>query len=238
MRTTAPPATRALSRPTRTLTATGATATARIRTETRYRGRSGPGRPVRRLSWGQGTSSGSPPGNAPIATDRVAGVPRHPASEYGPAHTTSTAGCTDCHDPSLIAEHAKYPTTGAFKNQCSTCHTSTSAEVQQAIATWNTACEACHPTTSHYRPARDSTLPASCEGCHEPNLARPARRSGCPSCHSSADGDVIAAIAVGNTACDACHGRTAASGGHDVAPRVHPAWTAALHAMALPATPS
>ena len=137
-------------------------------------------------------------------------VPQHPASEYEPAHTTSTTGCTDCHDASLIDEHAKYPTTGAFKNQCATCHTSTSAQVQQAIATGNTACDACHATTSHVA-QHATTLAPSCEQCHEPNLVE--EHSDCATCHESADGDVIAAIAAGNKTCDACH--SAGAVGHE-----------------------
>jgi len=74
-------------------------------------------------------------------------VPQHTDAEVDAAHVSTTTGCSNCHDTSLIAEHAKYPSATTLKYQCDLCHGSSARQqVKDAITAGTTACGACHPS--------------------------------------------------------------------------------------------
>ena len=130
-------------------------------------------------------------------------VPQHTDAELDLLHEASIAGCTDCHEVSLISEHEKDP---AFL--CQTCHSSTDPVVLAAIAAWDATCDACHDLAGSHQAAHDGGLAGTtgCDatGCHVDNIST--QHGGvCATCHDSTDPLVIAAIATGDVTCDACH---------------------------------
>ena len=127
-------------------------------------------------------------------------VPQHTDANLAAPHVTTTVGCTDCHSSSLIPTHEVNP---AFT--CQTCHSSTNAAVQTAIAAGNTACIACHPgADGHVSLHDDGTTDPGCLSCHDSNTSAE-HGDVCATCHNSADPVVIAAIAANDVTCDACH---------------------------------
>lgn len=146
-------------------------------------------------------------------------IPRHDRALVATKHVSSTTGCESCHAASLIDEHAKYPSTSAFKYQCQTCHTSARPEVQLAISGKVTACTSCHTAFDGHMAVHVSTTTPSgsiCGGCHESNLvAEHVTKRGftCATCHDAGavslgavtPSDIASAIANGVTSCEACH---------------------------------
>jgi hypothetical protein len=145
-------------------------------------------------------------------------VPQHTTAEYEPLHATSTSGCTECHDASLIVEHAKYPVDDVWhKLQCSSCHSSADPRVTAAVAGGSTGCASCHDDLEH-RGLHASTTSAGCffDGCHDasrnlmdvhadlagPGSAHPEYATSCDLCHENPAIDTSAS----GTACrGSCH---------------------------------
>ena len=152
---------------------------------------------------------------AAIAANNTACSACHPTPHGPPLHdTTVPAGCqgTGCHAAAtnLLPVHSALA--------CADCHDSADFLVSTAIATGNTACSACHPTP-HAAPLHDTTVPAGCQGtgCHAAatNLLPVHTALTCDDCHGSSDPLVSGAIAIGNTACSACHPTPHAAPLHD-----------------------
>jgi hypothetical protein len=136
-------------------------------------------------------------------------VPQHSDADTTAMHLSSTTGCggTGCHAPSLVDEHAKYPTGTEFTYQCSVCHESANPDVVTAIANHDTSCDACHAIPDHAA-HHDNALPSpSCLYCHKNNASKE-HLDNCVVCHGSTDPVVLAAISAQDVACSACHGAT------------------------------
>jgi hypothetical protein len=109
--------------------------------------------------------------------------------------------CTGCHVSDLLSEHDRYGLT------CLTCHTSTDAGVQAAIASGDSRCTSCHDDLSGGHLAVHGTLvgsmllagtTATCGDCHSANLmtehAKPTSSSapaGCAACHPSPRSTIV-----------------------------------------------
>lgn len=141
----------------------------------------------------------------------------HTSAEYGPLHATTTTGCTQCHEASLIAEHGKYPDDVWYKYQCVVCHASADADIRTAITSGVTGCAACHDDLEH-RGLHVSTTGAGCffGECHNasknlmdvhaglagPGSAHPEYATSCDLCHENPSVDT----SVSGTACrGSCH---------------------------------
>ncbi|MDO8987756.1 MAG: hypothetical protein Q7V14_06005, partial [Coriobacteriia bacterium] len=124
----------------------------------------------------------------------------HTGSDLGSIHigATSASGATSClvcHSPGAT------PAT----NDCTVCHFTFDAHYDGVAhtSTWTLAtCDSsgCHTTRDLMGVHAEHNPAFTCDGCH-----------------ASADGNVTAAIAVGTTACDACHIDLSQSSGHRAA---------------------
>jgi hypothetical protein len=121
--------------------------------------------------------------------------------------------CRPCHVSAITVEHARYSLS------CETCHVSSDPAVTAAIAAGDTRCATCHPAADH-ESLHTTTVDAACtgSGCHTGTSLTSIHINSetdldCDSCHKSAEGDVISAIATSDKSCAACHG----SEGHEAA---------------------
>ncbi|PKQ21190.1 MAG: hypothetical protein CVT66_01700 [Actinobacteria bacterium HGW-Actinobacteria-6] len=147
-------------------------------------------------------------------------VPQHTIANTAVSHTTTTTGCDRCHSTSLVTEHAKYPSTSAFKYQCTTCHSSTNATVKAAIVAGDTRCEACHSDADHAA-LHVSATSSGCfgAGCHDasknlatvhelyvgPGSENPEYATSCELCH---DNPAVNTATSGTRCTTACHSGT------------------------------
>jgi len=119
-------------------------------------------------------------------------VPMHPSHDGG----FTDPYCADCHNQDVSVQHA---------DECSTCHDSTDPTVIAAIAANDTSCGACHDVASaHTSLHAGGFVDPECAVCHNANISTE-HTDNCAGCHSSADPDVITAIATGDVTCGACH---------------------------------
>jgi hypothetical protein len=143
----------------------------------------------------------------------------HDSAVYGPPHATSTVGCTECHDTSLISEHAKYPVDDVWhKLQCTTCHSSADARVKTAITGHATDCGACHDDLTHRGLHESATSGGTCFNgvCHGtsrnlmdvhaslagPGSDNPQFANSCDLCHENPAVDTATS---GTTCGGSCH---------------------------------
>jgi len=143
-------------------------------------------------------------------------VARHTDSGTATLHVSAT-DCSPCHSPSLVTEHAKYPTAAAIKYQCDLCHgTSVTQKVRAAVSAGSNNCSACHSGGTGHEALHTVERNDACVTCHAgTSLTTLHATPGCDGCHESNDPEVVAAIATGAKACSACHTASGAAG-HEV----------------------
>lgn len=140
-------------------------------------------------------------------------IPVHPEDNAGYHNTTTSMDmCKSCHTPSLTREHYRHTDDNGEKYNCDTCHASTRAEVQSAIADKRKDCGACH-NAGHEAQHDTAVLDEKCTTCHKNNLVQEHlsntttqdKALTCDSCHSSSDPAVSVAITNGSKHCASCH---------------------------------
>ncbi len=139
--------------------------------------------------------------------------------------------CSGCHANNVVDVHLPAGTGLTLKSgltmTCATCHNSTAAAVQNAIASGkagNTVtCTACHATPDHTtQHDMTDTTSADCKTCHAPNVVTEhvaKRGRDCAICHSNPAYDSIIAAGRAGTKvlCSACHGNPDHTAAHDMA---------------------
>lgn len=132
-------------------------------------------------------------------------------SEFDTAirHTTTAAGCTNCHLSSLTREHQRRQDDQGNALTCFTCHDNPDPQIQNAIATQNTNCSACHNIGGGGHPEHNNGLDQYCQTCHSSTiLAEPQfhAKNDCSICHQNTENPTVKyAISIKDTNCFACH---------------------------------